>query len=172
MIYIIIKAEVQVRCSFITVWLPGLFPPPWPRLSRARSPGCGSCFLPCPNVPHHDFEIGQWLVTAWAGPAFVRWAVREERGQIYCATEIYCAPEVSLEITNRYNENDRASKRVHELAFGNVVCFGSEHPRSHYKGATGSRGSNTYGQNGQKEDAASFYLRCLCSMQACKLSLS
>ena len=33
-------------------------------------------------------------VTAWAGPAFVRWAVREERGQIYCAPEV-------LEITNR-----------------------------------------------------------------------
>ena len=57
-------------------------------------------------------------VTAWAGPAFVRWAAREERGQIYCAPEV-------LEITNRYNENDGVSKRVHELAFGIVICFGS-----------------------------------------------
>ena len=32
------------------------------------------------------------------------------------------APEV-LEITNRYNENDGVSKRVHELAFGIVICF-------------------------------------------------
>ena len=67
--------------------------------------------------PHHDFEMGRWLVTAWAGPAFVRRAVREERGQIYSAPEV-------LEITNRYNENDGVSKRVHELAFGIVICFG------------------------------------------------
>ena len=60
--------------------------------------------------PYHDFEIGRWLVTAWAGPAIVRWAVREERGQIYCAPEV-------LETTNRYNENDGVSKRVLELAF-------------------------------------------------------
>ena len=39
--------------------------------------------------------------------------------------QIYCAPEV-LEITNRYDENDGVSKRVHELAFGIVFCFGSE----------------------------------------------
>ena len=32
----------------------------------------------------------------------------------------------SSEITNRYNENDGVSKRVHELAFGIVICFGSE----------------------------------------------
>ena len=36
-------------------------------------------------------------------------------------------PEV-LERTNRYNENDGVSKRVHELAFGFVNCFGSEGP--------------------------------------------
>ena len=42
-------------------------------------------------------------VTAWAGPAFVCRAVREERGKIYCAPEV-------LEITNRYNENDGVSK--------------------------------------------------------------
>ena len=57
-------------------------------------------------------------VTAWAGPAFVRRAVREERGQIYSASEV-------LEITNQYNENDGVSKRVHELAFVIVNCFGS-----------------------------------------------
>ena len=50
-------------------------------------------------------------VTAWAGPAFVRRAVREDRGPIYSAPEV-------LEITNRHNENDGVSKRVHELAFG------------------------------------------------------
>ena len=55
-------------------------------------------------------------VTAWAGPAIVRWAVREERGQIYCAPEV-------LQITNRYNESDGVSKRVHELVFGIVICF-------------------------------------------------
>ena len=54
-------------------------------------------------------------VTAWAGPAFVRWAVREGRRQIYCAPEV-------LEIINRYNENDGVSKRVHELAYG-IVSF-------------------------------------------------
>ena len=39
--------------------------------------------------------------------------------------KVYSAPEV-LETTNRYNENDGVSKRVHrdELAFG--ICFGSE----------------------------------------------
>ena len=31
-----------------------------------------------------------------------------------------------LEITNRYNENDGVSRRVHKLAFGIVICFGSE----------------------------------------------
>ena len=31
-----------------------------------------------------------------------------------------------LELTNRYNENDGVSKRVHGLAFGIVICFGSE----------------------------------------------
>ena len=36
--------------------------------------------------------------------------------------EIYSAPE-GLETTNRYNENDGVSKRVHELAFGTVICF-------------------------------------------------
>ena len=66
--------------------------------------------------PYHDFEIGLWLVTAWAGPAIVRWAVREERGQIYCAPEV-------LQRTNRYNEDDGVSKRVHELAFGIVICL-------------------------------------------------
>ena len=39
--------------------------------------------------------------------------------------QIYSAPEV-LETTNRYNENDGVSKGVHELAFGIVICFGSE----------------------------------------------
>ena len=54
-------------------------------------------------------------VTAWAGLAFVRQAVREERGQIYCAPKV-------LEITNQYHENDGVSKRV----LGIVICFGSE----------------------------------------------
>ena len=45
-------------------------------------------------------------VTAWTGPAFVRWAVREERGQMYCAPKV-------LEKTNRYNENDGVSKFRH-----------------------------------------------------------
>ena len=36
----------------------------------------------------------------------------------------YSAPEV-LEITNLNNENDGVSKRVHELAFGIVICFES-----------------------------------------------
>ena len=30
-----------------------------------------------------------FFVTAWAGPAFVRWAVREERGQIYNKNDLY-----------------------------------------------------------------------------------
>ena len=108
-------------------------PPPWPRLSRraarARRPritGLGRARRPAVVLvscldPHHNFEIGRWLVTAWAGPAFVRWAVREKRGQIHCAPEV-------LEIINRYNENDHGvSKRVHELAFGfvTVICFES-----------------------------------------------
>ena len=59
------------------------------------------------------------LVTAWAGPALVSRAVREERGQIYSAPEV-------LETTNRYNENDGVSKRVRELAFGIVIRFGGE----------------------------------------------
>ena len=54
-------------------------------------------------------------VTAWAGLVFVRWAVLEERGQIYCAPEV-------LEITNQYHENDGVSKRVLSI----VICFGSE----------------------------------------------
>ena len=58
-------------------------------------------------------------VTAWVGLALVSRAVREEGGQIYSAPEV-------LEITNRYDENDGVSKRVHELAFGIVFCFGSE----------------------------------------------
>ena len=37
--------------------------------------------------------------------------------------EIYSGPEV-LETTNRYNENDGASKRVHELSFGIVIRVG------------------------------------------------
>ena len=44
-------------------------------------------------------------------------AVREERGQIYSAPEV-------LAKTNRYNENDDVSKRVHEPAFGIVICVG------------------------------------------------
>ena len=50
-------------------------------------------------------QLRRTTVTAWAGPAIVRWAVREERGQIYCAPEV-------LQITNRYDENDGVSKRV------------------------------------------------------------
>ena len=53
------------------------------------------------------------------GPAWL-WLAGplEKRG------EIYSAPEV-LQTTNRYNENDGVSKRVHELpvAFGIVICF-------------------------------------------------
>ena len=45
-------------------------------------------------------------VTARAGPALFSRAVREEMGQIYSAPEV-------LETTNRYNENDGVSKRVH-----------------------------------------------------------
>ena len=39
------------------------------------------------------------------------------KGQIYSAREV-------LETTNRYNENNGVSKRVHELAFGIIICFG------------------------------------------------
>ena len=56
-------------------------------------------------------------VTAWAGPALVSRAVREERRQIYSAPEV-------LETTNRYNENDGVSKRVHEPAFGHSLSHG------------------------------------------------
>ena len=41
------------------------------------------------------------------------------KGQIYSAREV-------LETTNRYNENNGVSKRVHELAFGIIICFGAE----------------------------------------------
>ena len=41
-------------------------------------------------------------VTAWAGPALVSRAFREERGQIYSAPEF-------LETTIRYDENDGVS---------------------------------------------------------------
>ena len=67
------------------------------------------------EVIHADSTLS---VTAWAGLALVSRAVREERGQIYSAPEV-------LQTTNRYNENDGVSKRVHELAFGIVICFGS-----------------------------------------------
>ena len=74
------------------------------RVVLARSPGCPSRLEPARS---------QGFVTAWA--------VREERGQIYPAPEV-------LEITNRYNENYGVSKRVHELAFGIVICFGISDP--------------------------------------------
>ena len=44
---------------------------------------------------------------------------RKGPGPIYSAREV-------IETTNRYNENDGMSKRVHELAFDIVICFGSE----------------------------------------------
>ena len=42
---------------------------------------------------------------------------------------MYSAPE-DLVTTNGYNENDGASKRVHELAFGVVICFAPRAVRS------------------------------------------
>ena len=59
------------------------------------------------------------LGPAWRSVVSLSRAVREERGQIYSAPKV-------LKTTNRYNENDGVSKRVHELAFGIVICFGSE----------------------------------------------
>ena len=50
-------------------------------------------------------------VTASVGLALMSRAVREERG---------------LETTNRYNVNHGVSERMHELAFGIVICLGSE----------------------------------------------
>ena len=49
----------------------------------------------------------------------------DEPGRSRRKREIYSAPGF-LEKTNRYNENDGVSKRVHELvvAFGIVICFG------------------------------------------------
>ena len=55
-------------------------------------------------------------MTARAGLALISLAVREERQK-------YIPPPEVLETTNRYNENDGVSKRVHELAFGIVICF-------------------------------------------------
>ena len=54
-------------------------------------------------------------------------AVREERG------EYYSAPAVQ-ETANRYNVNDGASKRVHELrlAVGIVICFDHAIPKVGY----------------------------------------
>ena len=46
----------------------------------------------------------------------------DEPGRSRREGEIYSAPEV-LETTKRYNENDGVRKRVHELAFGIVICF-------------------------------------------------
>ena len=68
-----------------------------------------------------SIHAGSDTVTAWAGLALVSLsrAVREERGQIYSEPKV-------LKTTNRYNEDDGVSKRVHELAFGIVICFGSE----------------------------------------------
>ena len=63
-------------------------------------------------------QLGNRDSEAQLGPAVSR-AVREGRRQIYSAPEV-------LEATNRYNENDGVSKRVHEPAFGIVICFGSE----------------------------------------------
>ena len=64
-------------------------------------------------------------VTAWAGLAVMSRAVREERGKyILRRASAPLAPEV-LETTNRHNENDGVSKRVHEPALGIVICFGS-----------------------------------------------
>ena len=61
-----------------------------------------------------------WRVIAWAGLALVSRAVREESLR-------YC-PRSSRDdgVTNRYKENHGVSKRVYELAFGIVICFGSE----------------------------------------------
>ena len=47
------------------------------------------------------------------------------QAEVPVAQAICSAPKV-LETTNRYNENDVVNKRVHELAFGIVMCFGSE----------------------------------------------
>ena len=51
-------------------------------------------------------------------PGFDEPGRSRRKGQIYSARKV-------LETTNRYNENDGVSKRVHELAFGIVICFGS-----------------------------------------------
>ena len=54
-------------------------------------------------------------VTAWAGLAGRPGPFEKKMRNIF-------RPEV-LEITNRYYENDGV---MHELAFGIVICFGSE----------------------------------------------
>ena len=58
------------------------------------------------------------------GPA---WLWLAGQGRSRRKGEIYSAPKV-LETTNRYNENDGVSKRVQELAFGIVICFGLQLP--------------------------------------------
>ena len=62
------------------------------------------------------YNLRGGTVTAWAGLALVSRAVREERGK-------YNQPPRIRETANRYNEKDGVSKRVHELAFGIVICF-------------------------------------------------
>ena len=86
--------------------LPGITSAPSISRHAGTSIGCSSdrCF------PRAGAESPASRVTAWAGPALVSRAVREERGQIYSAPEV-------LETTSRYNENDGVSKREHEPAF-------------------------------------------------------
>ena len=63
---------------------------------RQRGPNGRRCHFQWQAVSRLGTRAQSHHVTGWAGPEFVRWAVREERGQIYCAPEV-------LEITNRYD---------------------------------------------------------------------
>ena len=66
-------------------------PPGGSRLQSSRTPVAASPVSAGPAAPavvpvaclepHRDFEIGQWLVTAWADVALVSRVVQEERGK-------------------------------------------------------------------------------------------
>ena len=79
-------------------------------------------FLPSPSPlrqgpEEKDVTALSRSVTAWAGLALVSRAGSRRKG------ESNITRPRDEETTNRFYENDGLSTRVHELAFGIVICF-------------------------------------------------
>ena len=109
-------------------------PPSLPRRASeaARRSGCGSCCLPWPS-PYTPYCVGTsgGLHPEFRGTAGTLLYVQKSAAFLMLTSHAgfsHCQTRTRSFVTyneKRYDINDGLSTRVHELAFGIVICFGS-----------------------------------------------